>query len=113
MSRQKKSPVSAGTGTGAGSKTDSSICQNNTTNTAQTQALSEPFDWGKAVQSLAFIVDQISHQMLVAKGNNDLTSPGWVLLGCSGLFVLERELQSIIEELSTIIQSPMEQEEVK
>lgn len=66
-----------------------------------------------AVQSLAFIVDQISHQMLVAKGNNDLTSPGWVLQGCSGLFVLERELQSIIEELSTIIQSPMEQEEVK
>lgn len=38
MSKQKKSPVSAGTGTGAGSKTDSSICQNNTTNTAQTQA---------------------------------------------------------------------------
>ena len=48
MSKQKKSPVSAGTGTGAGSKTDSLTCQNNTTNTAQTQALSAPFDWEKS-----------------------------------------------------------------
>lgn len=48
MSRQKKSPVSVAAGTGAGSKTDSLTCQNNTTNTAQTQAFSAPFDWEKS-----------------------------------------------------------------
>lgn len=66
----------------------------------------------EAVQLLAFIVDQISHQMLVAKGNNNLTSPGWVLQGCSGLFVLERELQSITEELSNVVRWTTEREEV-
>lgn len=66
----------------------------------------------EAVQLLAFIVDQISHQMLVAKGNNNLTSPGWVLQGYSGLFVLERELQSITEELSNVVRWTTEREEV-
>lgn len=57
-----------------------------------------------AVQTIGLLSEQLDHSLRMAKADHARVCPEWVLQYCSGLFVIERELDRCLRDLNAAIE---------